>query len=155
MGANSTKLQHADTTLATGLPKVLPPTFTVTIDGKVYTLAQLIAGINGRVDARTNVANARGAHKQALLALAAAIANSHVMVTGLKQVLLVMYASQPDVLAQMGLTPRKTAVKDVAAKSAAIAKSKATRALRHTMGSKQKAQIKAGVSAPAAAAPKA
>ena len=48
-------------------------------------------------------------------------------------------------LADFGLTPRKRPVMSVDAKSVAAAKSKATRAARHTMGSVQKKAVKGTV----------
>jgi hypothetical protein len=57
---------------------------------------------------------------------------------GLKQALLVAFAGQIDALADFGLTPRKVHVFTPEQRIAAAAKSRATRAARHTMGSKQK-----------------
>jgi hypothetical protein len=55
------------------------------------------------------------------------------------------------VLADFGYSPRKKVTKTVETKSTAVAKSLATRAARHTMGSRQKAKV-VGV-LPTAAAP--
>jgi hypothetical protein len=52
-----------------------------------------------------------------------------------------MFAQSPTVLADFGLTPAKVVTKSVATKTVAVAKAKATRAARHTMGSRQRAQI--------------
>ncbi|HEX4447255.1 MAG TPA: hypothetical protein VH044_10985 [Polyangiaceae bacterium] len=57
-----------------------------------------------------------------------------------------MFAESPDTLADFGLKPLKVGTKTVATKSGAIAKTKATRVARHTLGSKQKEKIKGTVS---------
>jgi hypothetical protein len=53
-----------------------------------------------------------------------------------------MFDDVPDTLAVFGLKPRKSSKKTVAVKSDAIAKSKATRKARGTMGKKQRLRIK-------------
>jgi len=66
-------------------------------------------------------------------------------VSGLKQALLVAFAGSIDALADFGLTARKPRVLTPEQKTAAAAKAKATRAARHTLGTKQKAAIKGTV----------
>jgi hypothetical protein len=60
----------------------------------------------------------------------------------MRQALLVAFADQVDVLADFGLTGRKTRVVTPEEKVTAAAKARATRAARHTMGKRQKAAIK-------------
>ena len=56
-----------------------------------------------------------------------------------------MFAGLFDTLADFGLSPRKVAVVSPEARVAAVAKTKATRAARHTMGAKQKKAIQGDV----------
>jgi len=56
-----------------------------------------------------------------------------------------MFSKSPDVLADFGLHPKARAPLTVEAKAAAAAKRKATRAARHTMGTKQKKSVKGAV----------
>ena len=49
--------------------------------------------------------------------------------------------SATQTLADFGWSPRKSSTKTVATKAEAVAKTEATRVARHTMGSKQKAQV--------------
>jgi hypothetical protein len=63
----------------------------------------------------------------------------------LKQTLLAMFATQPDVLADFGLAPRKKAVISPQARVAAAAKAKATRAARGAKGSVQIQQVTGNV----------
>ena len=78
---------------------------------------------------------------------------------GYQSLLLVTYGNAPATLADYGLAPRKGPTPQSAnVKAAAVAKRAATRTARHTMGKKQKAEIKGAEpvttgSAPATAAP--
>jgi hypothetical protein len=63
-----------------------------------------------------------------------------------KRIVQGMFAESPDTLADFGLKPLKVGTRTVATKSGAIAKTKATRQARHTLGSKQKEMIKGTVS---------
>jgi hypothetical protein len=55
------------------------------------------------------------------------------------------FGTQPDVLADFGLHPKARAQLTVEKKTAAAVKRKATRAARHTMGSKQRKRVKGDV----------
>jgi hypothetical protein len=63
-----------------------------------------------------------------------------------RQTLLLAFDGKLDTLADFGLTARAVPVRTPEQRTAAAAKAKATRAARHTMGSKQKAAIKGAVS---------
>ncbi|HEY8089983.1 MAG TPA: hypothetical protein VIF09_19110, partial [Polyangiaceae bacterium] len=66
-----------------------------------------------------------------------------------KQALKVIFAGQIEALADFGLkAPKPRTPLTNAQKAAAAAKAKATRALRHTMGSKQKAALTGTAPAP-------
>ena len=143
--------QAADQKLITSLPLYL--TTPLTVSGKSYTAAQLVTVLQGRVQARTSVDTAKGAYQNALAAEETTLAASKALVAGAKQVLLVMFAGAADTLAAMGLQARKTTTPDVATKSAAIEKSRATRTARHTMGPKAKAKITGATAATAVTVP--
>ena len=57
----------------------------------------------------------------------------------------VNFSTSPDVLADFGINPKARTPLTVEAKAAAVAKRTATRAARHTMGSRQKEGIKGDV----------
>ena len=66
------------------------------------------------------------------------------------------FGNSPDVLADFGLKPKKAATPlTIEQKAAAAAKRTATRAARHTMGSKQKKSVKGTVTVTAPATPSA
>ena len=73
------------------------------------------------------------------------IAATKSVVSAVKQAILTAFAGQVDTLADFGLTPRKVRVLSPQQKVAAAAKSKATRAARHTTGSVQKQAVKGDV----------
>jgi hypothetical protein len=78
---------------------------------------------------------------------------SRTTVSAIRQTLLIMYASSPEVLADFGLSPRRakralTAVETVQK----TVKAKATRKARHTLGPRQKAKVKGNMSGEAATA---
>ncbi len=143
--------QAADQKLETGIQQNL--TSVITIGGTKYTATQLAAVFQARIDARNAVDVAKGAYQKALAALSTEIATSKGLVAGTKSVLLVMFMGAPDTLAEMGLSERKTPVKNVAVKAGAIEKSLATRVARHTTGPKARLKVTGVAAAPAAAAP--
>ena len=133
-----------DTMFIEAYAKYFGPTHqTVTVDGVVAAPEDVIAGVQKQIDAESALALAHGEYVKALAARRATIAANKVLYDGAKAIVLVMYKSASGVLAEFGLSPKKkTGPKDTATKKAAAEKGRATRALRHTMGPKQKAKIK-------------
>jgi hypothetical protein len=64
-----------------------------------------------------------------------------------------MFAESPDTLAEFGMTAPKKAERSAAVKAGAVAKNKATRVARHTMGKNQKKAVKGAVNATLVVAP--
>jgi hypothetical protein len=67
------------------------------------------------------------------------------IVDGLKQILLVMFATDLATLGELGIAPRKRSEPDPATLVARADKVRATREARHTMGPKKKLSIKGEV----------
>jgi hypothetical protein len=151
MGTNATVEQNADTKLISGLQARLPATFTTTLSGQTFTLVQIVALLQARIDARNKVTSARGAYMLALAQLAALLAADKDPTVALKRLLLAMFAGQADALADLGISEPKVTTRTVADKQAATEKAKATRAARHTMGPKAKLAV-TGENTPAAPA---
>jgi hypothetical protein len=107
--------------------------------GQIESKLQALIDLRSDVDAAKATATAKianeAAQTPALLALMGAL-ESYVKAT---------FGSSPDVLADFGLAPKARAQVTVEAKAVAAAKRKATRAARHTMGSKQKLGVKGDV----------
>ncbi len=115
----------------------------ITVLETSYTPAQFTTLVQERVDARTDVETARGVYAKALAVAKAKEASTKAAYDGMRQLVLVTYASNPAVLAEFAMAPRKkSGPRDIAAKQAAILQMKATREARHTMGPRQRAKIK-------------
>jgi hypothetical protein len=90
------------------------------------------------VTLRSDVDTAKAATKAKLAAEASQLPTLHGFMTAYESYLRAVYSSQPAVLAQFGLQPKKVRAPATVAAKAAVAKRTATRAARHTMGSVQK-----------------
>jgi hypothetical protein len=152
---NRSKQQAADQKLVDGLNKHAPTLTTVVIGGTPYKPADIIAILQARLAAANTVQSAKPSWQNAVKAEKDERAKTKSFVSGLRQALAVAFAGSIDALADFGLAPRKARVVSPEKKAAAALKAKATRAARHTMGTKQKAAIKGTVptTAPATAAP--
>jgi hypothetical protein len=142
---NRTTQQLSDQTLLTGIqsnPQQFP---LLVVGGKTMTVADAIVVIQARIDSSNRVAPARSALQAVLKAEQDEHASSHAFVTELRRALQSAFADAPDMLGKYGLRPRKAAAVSVHTRVVAVAKAKATRATRHTMGSKQKQALKGDV----------
>lgn len=118
------------------------------IQGKPFKPADLIAELQTRLDAANAVLATRATWQNAVKVDSNQRTTTKGFVSGLRQTLLVAFAGSVDALADFGLVGRKPRVVTPEKKVAAAQKAKATRAARHTMGKKQKAQIKGSVPRP-------
>jgi hypothetical protein len=136
---------------ATGTTKRI--TGNVTLGGVTYTppsLAAVFLAANAAID------TADAAHKQWLDDVAAmdeAKAKANALFKLLRSYVISQYGEDNlSVLGDFGMTAPKTKpAKSSATKAAAAQKAKATRQVRHTMGKKQRQQVKATVEVPVAA----
>jgi hypothetical protein len=147
MGSNTPKKNRsagtiAERTLIEGFQKHAAALPGVVIGGAWRPTGDLTAIVQGRIDVSKEALTARAAWLAALEAERDNHEVSRTMLGLLRQAILVAFHGQIDVLADFGLTPRKARVDPPEAKIASAAKAKATRAARHTMGSRQRAAIK-------------
>jgi hypothetical protein len=152
MNGNHIQQQAADQSLADGLTKNASRIPSLLIDGRSYTVAEVVQIVMGRVSASKAVDANHGLWLNAVKANKAQRAATRVFMTQLRQALQVMFASAVDILGDMGLTPRKQPQVKVAVKAEAALKAKATRTARGTKGKRQKAAIKGTVPTPPATA---
>jgi hypothetical protein len=123
-----------------------PPTGSLTIDGQEYTVASLVQELQNLDDALSAADSANAAWKDALQNLAKVNVKASPFVSAYRNWILATYGSAPATLADYGMTPRKVRTPPTAKQTVqAVAKREATRAARHTMGSKQKGAIKGDV----------
>ena len=136
------------------------PNGSFTIGSESFTAANLVQLLQGLADAIAKVDATKAAWQDALSSMDEEHAKVDPVLRGYQTLLLATYGNAPATLADYGLAPRKGPTPPSAdEKAAAVAKRAATRAARHTMGKKQKAEIKGaapvttGSAAPATAAP--
>jgi hypothetical protein len=156
---NRIEQQAADQSLIGGLTKHQQAFPSFLIGGKSFMTSDIIGALQACIAAANVAQSTRATWQTAVKASANQRASCKAVVSGVKQALQVMFGGSIDTLADFGMKPRKApAARTPEEKIAAAAKAKATRAARHTMGSKQKAKVKGTVTTivtpAAAAAPK-
>ncbi|MDP9001320.1 MAG: hypothetical protein M3O46_14560, partial [Myxococcota bacterium] len=140
---NRSQQQTDDQSLIDGLKKHEQTLPSLTIAGTSLKTADLIGILQARIDARSAAVSSRASWQTDVKADRDERAKTKTLVSGLRQALQVVFAGSIDGLADFGLKPRKQrVVRTPAQKAAATAKALATRAARHTMGTKQKALVK-------------
>ena len=113
------------------------------ISGQTYTAQQVADVLQERVDAEAAIAPARAAYARTVQDARTKRASTKKFVTSVRQAAYLMFESQVDTLDDFGLVPHKTRTEPTAVeKVQAVELRKATRAVRHTMGKKQKAGLK-------------
>jgi hypothetical protein len=147
---NKTEQLGSDQAFMAGLQKHQATIPSLTIGGVPIPTTSLITILQQRTTARTTTVTSRAAWQDDVQAENATVAQSQATVAGARQAIKVMFAGQIEALADFGLKPPKARTPlTTEQKAAAKAKAEATRAARHTMSPKQKAQITGTVPAPA------
>jgi hypothetical protein len=122
------------------------PNGSLTFGGATYTPAVLIQLFQSLDDATTGMDVAKAKWQDALKAQRGAKAKVGPVMQAYRSYLVSLFGNAVETLADFGLTPHKAPAPQTAEqKATAAAKRKATRAARHTMGTKQKAGIKGTV----------
>ena len=150
---NNGKQQASDQQMIDGFTKHAATLVTLLVSGNTVKTADLIAVFQARIKAIANAVAAYVAYQAAVKAAHDELSSTAALVSGSRQAIKVAFAGQIEALADFGLKPRKSPTpRTPQQKAAAAAKAKATRAARHTMSAKQKAQITGETAAAAAAA---
>src|SRR5260370_133040 len=124
-----------------------PPAGPLTVDGQSLTADAIVQVLQSLVDALVKVGAARAAWQEALNEMHGVHAKVVPFIGRYKSVLAGMYGDAPATLEDYGMAPRKAPVpKTAEQKAAAAALRKATRAVRHTMGKRQKLPLRRGTS---------
>jgi hypothetical protein len=131
----------ADQALLAGVQKFLVQYPSLTVGSQSMTPAAIVTALQNRINANLAVQTAEAARTAAVKANLVERSQSATFESGLRQMVQGMFSQSPDTLAVFGLKPRKSVTKTVETKAKAVAKTLATRAARHTMGSKQKLEI--------------
>jgi hypothetical protein len=131
------------TRLVAGSKEHFSTVSSLTFGNRTFTPAQIEASLQTLIDLRTAVDTARSATKANLVAEAAQTPSLRSLMAAFVAFVKVTFGNSPDTLASFGLKPRKTPVPlTIDQLAAAAAKRAATRAARHTMGTKQKQKVK-------------
>ena len=113
----------------------------ITVDTVPYSPPQILAIYQADLDAQTAVATARTALAAVMAKAKPLRVTTAAFDKAFKRYVEGTYGSAPDLMNDFGVVIKVAAPRTAVQKAAAAAKAKATRALRHTMGSKQKAAI--------------
>jgi hypothetical protein len=139
----------ADEKLRDGYTKHLAGAGNIVVASKDHTPADVQADIQARIDADNASEVARGAFHGAVADAAAVRQRTAAIVEAVKQLALIRFADQPEVLAEFGLKPKKPRrPRTVQEKLDAVQKNLNTRTARHTAGPRQRAKIKGGATPP-------
>jgi hypothetical protein len=131
--------------LVAGAMKHFSTVSSLTFGNGTFTPAQVEALLQKLIDLRTAVDDAKSATKAKIVAEAAQAAPLRSQMAAFVAYVKATFGNSPDVLADFGLKPRKARTPlTIDQLAAAAAKRAATRAARHTMGSKQRLPLRRG-----------
>jgi hypothetical protein len=140
--------------LITGLGKHFSTATNLTVGGASYAPSALTQLLQSFVDLSDGAAAAKVSYKDALKNQKAQAAALRAVIRAFRAFVFATFGNTPSALADFGLVPRKGPVpKTVEQKASAVVKNLATRAARHTVGSKAKKKIKGTLPAAPSPAP--
>jgi hypothetical protein len=153
MNRNKDKTINSHRQAIAGVQKHFASTPSLVLDGTPTTPNDVIATLQGAIDAIDAAAATEKAFHDKVTAQHAAIAKGNALLRALRMLVQNQLGSTQGALGDFGFSTRARQIPTEEAKAAAAAKRKATRELRHTMGSRQKAKVKSEVSPPPPPAP--
>jgi hypothetical protein len=142
MDANRDKTVNKHRQAIAGIRKHFASAPTIVLGGTPTTPNDVIATLQGSIDAIDAATATEQAFHGAVAAQHAAVAKGSGILTDLKTLVKSQLGSSEGVLGDFGFTSPSRQTPDEATKAAAVAKRAATRAARHTMGKRQKLAVK-------------
>jgi hypothetical protein len=140
---NKVNQQAADQSLIDGFTKHAPTLTSFLVGGATIKASDVITALQARIAAANTTESTRATWQAAVKANTDERASTKTLVSSARQAVQMMFAGSIETLAEFGLKPRKARTAPTPEqKVVAAAKAKATRAARHTMGTKQKASVK-------------
>jgi hypothetical protein len=150
MSSNRPSQTARVTALIAGSTKHLSSVTSVTLGGTTYTATSLMQALQSVLQVYADVDAARAALKAKLLVEKNQAGTNNAFVSACTVFVRSHFGNVPDVLADFGLAPKKARKPlTVEAKARKVEQGLATRTARHTMGKRQKAEIKGVVPEPA------
>ncbi|HEY4014540.1 MAG TPA: hypothetical protein VGM06_14460 [Polyangiaceae bacterium] len=143
----------ADQKMIDGINKHLSQLASLPVGNTSYTPAQIIQFYQDRLTTSQAAADATAQRTAAIKADVDKQTSTSPTARAFRRIIVGMFAGSPDVLATFGLAAPKVTTRSVETKTSAVAKAKATRIARHTMGPKQKAKIHGTVPDPTESTP--
>lgn len=132
----------ADQALLDGTQKFLSQLASLLVGSQSMAPADIVKVFQARIDAAKAVETATAQRTAAVKVNRDERLKTSAFVLTFRRIVVAMFQNSPDTLAAFGLKAPKAGKRTVATKSAAVAKSKATRTARNTMGTKQRKSIK-------------
>jgi hypothetical protein len=129
------------TSAIAGIQKYFPAAASLVLAGTAYTPAQIIALFQAFADAIKALVVLHAQLSSGVLAVRSQRKQIQKVLLALESYVDNLFGSDPGKLGDFGFTPKQSGVVSTRTRALAIVKGKATRAARHTMGSKQKAAI--------------
>jgi len=144
MGASNKRqdMLVADQNMIDATHKVLSQFATLVVGSQTVTPADIVKVLQDRIDAGKAVLTAEAARTAAVKVDRDKRAQTAALLSSFRRLLQGMFTQSPDTLAAFGLKAPKVGKKKVEAKAMAVAKNKATRQARHTLGKQQKKAVK-------------
>ncbi len=140
--------QGADQQILYGVRTHLQTIPALYLGGKVFSPATLEARVQQRVDKSVAIVNARAALDQAIRDYEADDKASDVIVRDLQHTVTAIFGDGSSQVADFGFTSPRLPVWTPEMTTAAVAKRKATREARHTVGPKAKLAVKGAIESP-------
>ena len=142
---NRPSVQARDAKVISGIQKHLSNVSVIPLAGKQFSPGDLSKVFQGQIDSANAVVATRAAWKGAVQSDRATATVVTQLLQALRAYVVNQFGEDPQILADFGFTPRKKAKPSPETQVSAVAKRDATRKARHTMGKKQKKDIKGTV----------
>jgi hypothetical protein len=150
--SNATIITNCNKRLAAIKKYLANPSLEIPVNGAMVVPATIAAAFQNDLDKRAVVVTTKAAYGAAVAAAKSSGEERSVVDDALKYYVLHRFGADSAEAKEFGYSPRKKPRVSAAARAEGVKANQATRAARHTMGSKEKEKIKGTVAAPAAPA---
>jgi hypothetical protein len=142
---NKSKTIDRDRQTIAGIQKYYSTVPSIVLDGVSYAPAEIVKVLQDQLDRLDASAAAQGVYRKAVVDERSASAKANTLYRVFRRRVLNDYKTSHDVLGEFGLLLPEKQVPNAETKAKAVEKRDATRKARHTMGKRQKAEIKGTV----------
>jgi hypothetical protein len=145
MTINKSKVIDRDRQTIAGIHKYYANVPSMVLDGVSYTPADIVKILQDQLDGLDASAAAQGVYRKAVAGATAASVKANALYGVFRRRVLNDFKTSHDVLGEFGLLLPQRQIPSAETKAKAVEKRDATRQARHTMGKRQKADIKGTV----------